>query len=78
MIEQTLTKNCVYKVIVSYIHCGLRQLKSTCGPRATLSRFTIKCEKHYAPNWFNCLIVCPFWAKSGKYCSKKRGKLKQL
>ena len=31
--------------------------------------------KHYAPNWFNCLIVCPFWEKSGKYYSEERGKL---
>ena len=54
------------------------QLKSTYGPRAMLSRFTIKCVKHYASNWFNYLIVCPFWAKPGKYYSKKRGKLMQL
>ena len=54
------------------------QLKSICGPRAMLSRFTIKRGKHYAPNWFSCLIVCYFRAKSGKYCSKKRGKLMQL
>ena len=53
------------------------KLKSARGLRAMLSRFTIKCMKYYAPNWFNCLIVCPFWAKSGKY-SKKRGKLMQL
>ena len=32
------------------------QLKSTCGRRAVLSRFTIKCGKHHAPNRFNCLI----------------------
>ena len=30
---------------------------------------------HYSPNWFNCLIVCLFWAKSGKYYSEKREKL---
>ena len=48
------------------------QLKSTCVPRAMLSPFTIKCAKHYVPNWFNCLIVCLFWAKSGKYFSKKQ------
>ena len=36
-----------------------------------LSRFTSKCAKHYAPNWFNCLIVCPLWAKSDKYYSRK-------
>ena len=54
------------------------QLKTTCGPRAMLSRFIIKHAKHYAPNWFTCLIVCPFWAKSGKYYSKKRGKVVQL
>ena len=36
-----------------------------------LSRFTIQRAKHYTPNWFNCLIVCPFWAKSGKYYSEK-------
>ena len=35
-------------------------------------------EKHYALNWLNCLIVCLFWAKSGKYYSKKRGRLMQL
>ena len=51
------------------------QLKSTCGPRAILSGLI---SKHYAPNWFNCPIVCPFWAKSGKYYSKMRGKLQQL
>ena len=39
------------------------QLKSTCGLRAMLSRFTIK---RYAPNWFDFFVVCPFWAKSGK------------
>ena len=27
------------------------QLTSTCGPRAMLSRFTIRRAKHYAPNW---------------------------
>ena len=43
-----------------------------------LSGFTIQRAKHYAPNLFNCLIVCPFWAKSGKYYSKKGGKLMQL
>ena len=36
-------------------------MKSTCGPRAMLFRFTIKCAKHYTPKWFNCLIVCPLW-----------------
>ena len=36
-----------------------------------LSRFTIQYAKHYTPNWFDCLIVCPFWAKSGKYYSEK-------
>ena len=43
-----------------YIHWGLKQLKPTCGPHAM----------HYAPNWFNCLVVCPLWAKSSKYYSK--------
>ena len=42
------------------------------------SRFTIKLANYYAPNWFNCLILCPFWAKSGKYYPKNRGKLMQL
>ena len=59
------------------IHGGLTQLKSSCGPRAMLCRFIVKRAKHYTPNWFDCLIVCYFWAKSGKY-SKKRGKLMQL
>ena len=45
---------------------GLKQLKSTCGPHAMVYRFIIKREKYYAPNWFNCLIVCLFWRKSGK------------
>ena len=54
------------------------QLKSACGPRAMVSRFIIKGAKHYAPSRFNCLIVFPFWAKSGKYYSKKRAKLMQL
>ena len=54
------------------------QLKSICGPRAMLSRFTVKRKKHYAPNWFNYLIVCPFWARLGRFYSKKRGKLMQL
>ena len=54
------------------------QLKSTCGPRAMLSLSTINRAKHYASNWFNCLIVCPFWAKSGKYYPKKPRKLVQL
>ena len=54
------------------------QLKSTCEPRAMLSCFTIKRAKHYSLNWFYYLIVCPFWAKSGKYYSKKCGKLMQL
>ena len=53
------------------------QLKSTCGRCAMLSRFTINCGKYYVPNWFNCLIVCPF-GQSAKYYSKKRGKLIQL
>ena len=35
-------------------------MKLTSGPRAMLSRLTIKCTKHYVPNWFNCFIVCPF------------------
>ena len=43
-----------------------------------LSRFTSRRARHYAPNWFNCPIVCLFRAKSGKYCSKKHGKLLQL
>ena len=43
-----------------------------------LSRFTSKRARHYALNWFNCLIVCPFRAKSGKYYSRKSGKLMQL
>ena len=34
-----------------------------------LSRFTIQREKYYTLNWFDCLTVCPFWAKSGKYYS---------
>ena len=51
------------------------QLKSTCGPPAILSRFTIKCAKHYVPNWFNCLIVYPFGVKSANYYSKKHGRL---
>ena len=54
------------------------QLKSTCGLLAVLSRFTIKRAKHYALNWFNCLVVSPFWAKSDKYYSKNRGKLMQF
>ena len=37
-------------------------MKSTYGPRAMLSRFTIRLGKHYAPSWFNCLIACLFWA----------------
>ena len=49
-------------------------LKSTCGPHAMLSRFTIKCTKCYASNWFNCLIVCPIQRKSDKYYSKKGAK----
>ena len=51
------------------------QLKSTCGPPAMLSRFTIKRTKHYVPNWFNCLIVCPFRVKLANYYSKKHGNL---
>ena len=51
----------------------LKQLKSICRQRAMLSRFTIKCAKHYAPIWFNCLIVCSFWAKSGKHHSESVG-----
>ena len=43
-----------------------------------LSRFTSKRTRHYALNWCNCLIVCPFRAKSGKYYSRKRGKLMKL
>ena len=35
------------------------------------SSFTIQHAKHYTPNWFNCLSVCPFWAKSNKYYSEK-------
>ena len=55
------------------------QLKSTCGPRAMLSRFTLKCPKLYASNWFNFLVVCLSGQnKSGKYYSKKHRKLMQL
>ena len=50
---------------------GSTQLKSTCGPRAMLSCFTIKRAKDYVSNWFNCLIVCSYWVKSGEYYSKK-------
>ena len=53
-------------------------MKSTGGPRAMLSCFTIQRVKHFAPNWFNCLIVCPLRAKSDKHYSKKRAKLMQL
>ena len=53
-------------------------MKSTYGRRAMLSHFTIRRGKPYASNWFNCLIVCLFWAKSGKYYSKKHEKLMQL
>ena len=50
------------------------QLKPTCRPRGMFSRFTIvKRVEQYALNWFNCLMVCPFWAKSGKYYSKSVG-----
>ena len=31
--------------------------------------------KHYVPNWFDCLTVWPFWAKSDKCYSEKRAKL---
>ena len=76
-------KNCwtrrgTLSVRLWYIHWGLIQLKSSCGPRAMLSRFTSKRARHYALNWFNCLIVCPFRAKSGKYYSRKCRKLMQL
>ena len=54
------------------------QLISTSGPRAMLSRFIIKRAKYCAPTCFDCLIVCSLWEKSGKYYSKKRGKLMQL
>ena len=50
-------------------------VESTCGPRAELSRFTIKRAKHDAPNWINCVIIFPIWEKSGKFYSKDRGKL---
>ena len=53
------------------------QLKSTCGPRAMPSSFTIKYVKHYILSWFKCLIVFPFRAKSNTYYSKKRAKLMQ-
>ena len=43
-----------------------------------LSHFTSRRARHYALNWFNCPIVCLFRAKSGKYYSKKHGKLMQL
>ena len=36
------------------------QLQFICGPRAMLSRFTIKRAKHYVLNWFNCLIFVLF------------------
>ena len=76
-------KNCwtrrgTLSVRLWYIHWGLMQLKSSCGPRTMLSRFTSKRAMHYALNWFNCPIVCPFGAKSGKYYSRKLGKLMQL
>ena len=36
-----------------------------------LSLLSIEHAKRYAPNWFNCLTVCPFGVKSGKYYSKE-------
>ena len=33
----------------------MTQLKSTCGPRAMLSRFSIHRAKHYAPNCLSFL-----------------------
>ena len=56
----------------------MTQSKSSCGPQAMLSRYTSRGARHYALNWFNCPIDCPFRGKSGKYYSKKRGKLMQL
>ena len=53
-------------------------MKLIYGPRVMLSRFTIKHAKHYAPNWFNCLIVCPFWAKSGNYYSKEACEINEV
>ena len=44
---------------------------------AMLSCFTIKCAKHYAPDWFYCLTVYLFLAKQGKYYSSKCAKLMQ-
>ena len=52
--------------------------KSNCWPRAMLSRFTIMHAKHNALEWFNCLTIRPFWAKSGKHYSENRAKLMQL
>ena len=43
-----------------------------------LACYTSRGARHYALNWFNCLIVCPFRAKSGKYYSRKHGKLMEL
>ena len=28
-----------------------------------LSSLNIQCGKYYAPNWLDCLIVCPFMGK---------------
>ena len=35
-------------------------MKSTCGPRAILSRFTIKCVKYCAPNWLIASLLVLF------------------
>ena len=47
------------------------QLKSICGPRAMIA-------KYHPADSFNCLTDFPFWATSGKYYYKKRGKILQL
>ena len=57
---------------VKHIHLGLMQLKSASGISAMLSRFTIKRAKHYALNWFNCLIVCVFLGKVGQVLFESR------
>ena len=53
----------------------MTQLKSTCGPCAMFSRFTIKCVKHMLETGLITSLFAIFGAKSGRYYSKKCGNL---
>ena len=49
------------------------QLKPTCGPRAMLSRFTIKRVKYCAPNWLIASLFVLFGQSQARIILKSVG-----